>query len=386
MLEPVAVVGVYETRQERRIDDAAPMELVVEAVRGALADAGLGKDAVDGVAAEWPGPGGSDVRPGVADWARLLGQTLTWVSDTYPAGPFALNDAVAAIRAGRCSTVLIAGGQAGSLPAPGTGVASYTRFGNEFIGLWGATTPTEFALVAQRHMALYGTTSEQIAGVAATIRNHGSRNPKAVMFGRGPYSVADVLDSPPVATPLHLLELSLVSEGAAAMVVTNRIDEVSSQPVFLLAGATEVRGGAYVNPPIDDEVGALGRAAANVVFARANLTRDEVDVFGLYDATAFEVIRQFEVLGYCAEGEGGAFVEDGRLALGGSHPTNTDGGLLSHAHLGQQQMTQKVIEAVQQLRGDCGDRQVLGARIAVVGAGGPPAGFYSLVALGSHAP
>lgn len=383
---PVAVAGVYETRQAKRITDASTTEIVVEAFRGALDDAGLSLADVDGVASDWWGPGGATVLPSSSDWARQLGRPLNWISDTLPAGPFALVDAVAAIRDGRCSTVLIGGGQAGMLPGPGGTVASFTQPENEFIGVWGATTPTEFALLARRHMDLYGTTPEQLAEVAAAIRNHGSINPNAVMYGRGPYDVAAVLASPMVSSPFHLLELSLVSEGAAAIVVTDRIDELRSAPVFCLAGGSEVRGNAYVNPPIYEQIGDMGEQLADRVFARAGLAREDIDVFGLYDPTVFEVIRQFEVLGYCKTGEGGPFVADGRTRLGGSHPVNTDGGLLSHAHLRIHQMTQKVIEAVQQLRCLSGPRQVAGARTALVTAGGPPAGFYSMVALGTEAP
>lgn len=380
------MAGVYETRQAKRITDASTTELVIEAFRGALDDAGLGIEDVDGVAAEWSGPGGSTVMPSSSDWARQLGRPLSWISDAMPAGPFALVDAVAAIRDGRCSTVLIGGGQARVLPGPGRTVAAYTQLDNEFIGLWGATTPTEFALLARRHMDLYGTTAEQLATVATTIRNHGSINPNAVMYGRGPYDVDTVLDSPMVCSPFHLLELSLVSEGAAAIVLTDRIDELRSHPVFCLGGGSELRGNAYVNPPIYEEIGDMGEALADRVFSRAGLAREDIDVFQLYDPTVFEVIRQFEVLGYCKTGEGGPFVSDGRIRLGGSHPVNTDGGLLSHAHLKIQQMTQKVIEAVQQLRGLSGERQVVGARTALVTGGGPPAGFYSLVALGTETP
>lgn len=382
MKRPVAVVGVYETRQAKRITDSTAMALITEAFRGALDDAGLSVSDVDGVAAEWPGPGGSDVLPGSMDWAHQLGRPLSWISDTITAGPVALADAVSAIRNGQCSTVVIAGGQASALPQPGANVAAYTQFENEFIGVWGATTPTEFALIARRHMDLFGTTPEQIAHVAATIRNNGRINPSAVMYRRGPYSVQDVLDSPMVCSPMHLLELSLVSEGAAAMVVTDRLDSLKKEPIFVLGAGSEIRSNSYLNPPVYEEVGDIGRDLGERVFANACRGIEDIDVFEFYDPTAFEVIRQFEVLGYCKEGEGGHFVEGGRIGLNGSHPINTDGGLLSHAHLRITQMTQKVIEAVQQLRGECGPRQVQGAANALVSAGGPPAGFYSLAILG----
>lgn len=389
--EQVAVVGVYETEQARRLPDRTAMGLLLEAARGALDDAGLSKDDIDGVAGEWPGPGGSSPDAfgvGSRDWAGQLGGGITWVDDTMPAGVPALINAAAAIRAGLCTTVLIVGGQAGAAAASEGSAVAYTWSFNEFMTPWGITTPTEFALVAQRHMALYGITPEQMASVSATIRNHGSRNPKAVMYGRGPYTADDILDSPLVCTPFHLLDLSIVSEGAAAMIVTTgaRARDLRRPPAYLLGGGGEIIENCYVNPPVYDRVWNIGKRTASTVFGRSGVEPGDVDVFQLYDPTSFEVIRQFEVFGYCGPGEGGDFVQGDTLTLGGSHPTNTDGGLLSHAHLGIGQLTQKVIEAVQQLRGECGDRQVPDARFALAAAGGSAAQFYYLALLGRDAP
>lgn len=383
MSQDVAVVGVYETRQSRRIDKPT-MRLLIEATHGALADAGLDKNAIDGVAGEWPGPGGSAAAPGAFDWAKQLGGNVTWIEDTMPAGPLAVMRAAAAIRDGLCSTVLVVGGQSQVVPPPGSAVMAYTRAPNEFMETWGATTPIQFAMTAVRHMHLFGTTQEQLATVSATIRNHGHLNPNAVMYGRGPYTVDDVLESRWICEPFHILDLSLVSEGATAIILTNRVDSVRSKPVYVLGGAADFADNAYVSPTIYDEIGRLGERAIQRVLGRAQVGIEDFDVFELYDATCFEIIRQYEILGFCDEGEGGAFVEDGKLALGGSHPTNTDGGLLSHAHLRLQQMTQKVIEATQQLRGEAGERQVPGAQLAAVGSGGPAPGFYSFCVLANE--
>ncbi len=377
----VAVAGVYETQQARRLPGRSAISLMLEAVNGALADAGLPIGAIDGVVGEWPGPGGNDAHPTSGDWAKQLGLTLRWVDDVYPAGPVALERARAAIRAGICNTVLVVGGQAGVVAAPGAAVIEYTRMSTEFIEVWGCTTPVEFALIAQRHMHLHGLTAEQITAVSATIRNHGHVNPRAVMYGKGPFTVDDVLASRMVCSPFHLLDLSLVSEGAVAMIVTNRIADVSSVPIYVSGSASEFWGSPYVDPPVHEDLIDMGTDSSGRALAQAGVGRDDIDVFGLYDPSSFEVIRQFEMLGYCARGEGGAFCSDGRLRIGGTHPTNTDGGLLSHAHLGMAQMTQKVVEAVEQLRGDSGERQVDGAEVALVTAGGPPARFFSAAVL-----
>lgn len=379
-----AIVGIYETLQARRLTGRRTIDLFVEAAKGALTDAGLGPQDIDGIIARWPGPGGAEFAPGdteithqsSADWAKQLGVRASFIDDTDSSGPIALQHAFAAIVSGQCHTVLVVNGQVGVVPSPGEAVVSYTRSPNEFIGVWGATTPVEFALMAQRHMHLFGTTREQISEVSSAIRTSGSLNPNAVMYGRGEFTKEDIVNSREICTPLHLLDISLVSEGAVAMVISDRMGTSPSQPIFIRGVGAEYAGSPYVDPPIYEELRDLGARAVDRVFARAQLDREDIDVFSLYDPTSYEVIRQFEMLGYCAEGEGGAFVEDGRLRLGGSHPTNLDGGLLAHAHLGTAQMTHKVKEGVDQLRGACGVRQVANARHALVTVAGGPARFY----------
>ena len=392
MKPPIAIVGVYETEQARRLPGRRTIDLFLEAARGALADAGLAHTEVDGVIGRWPGPGGADQDtvpadtppPSSSDWVRQLGVRATYVDDTDYSGPVALQHAVAAITAGQCHTVLVVSGQVGVVPQPGGAVISYTRSANEFIGVWGATTPVEFSLLAQRHMHLFGTTVEQSAEVAAGIRTSGSTNPNAVMYGRGEVTVDDVLTSREICSPLRLLDLSLVSEGAVAMIVSDRLDDLASSPVFVRGVGVEYVGSPYVDPPTYEALRDLGATTADRVFAQAGLERQDIDVFSLYDPTSFEVIRQFELLGYCDEGDGGPFVADGRLRLGGSHPTNLDGGLLSHAHLGVAQMTHKLKEGVDQVRGRCGVRQVDGATNALVTAAGGPARFYGVAVLSAQ--
>ena len=144
----------------------------------------------------------------------------SWVGDTYPQGIPALLDASAALVTGQCTTVLIMGGQASALS--GGAVASYTRPDNEFVAPWGSFTAAQFALVARRYLHEYNVAWEDVASVAATIRNAGSRNPDAVMFGRGDYTADDILSAPAVATPFTRLDLCLANEGAAAIVSDDR--------------------------------------------------------------------------------------------------------------------------------------------------------------------
>jgi acetyl-CoA acetyltransferase len=379
---PVAVVGVYETKQARRID-VPQIHLYIEAIKGALADAGLTKDDLDGVAGHWPGPGGCNADPLASDWAKQLGVELGWTTDTNPSGATAVTAAAAAIRAGLCNTVAVVSGHSQEVPLPGEAVTGFTRTANEFTEMWGSTTPLQFGLLAQRHMHLFGTTQEQIAEVSATIRNYGHLNPNAVYYGKGPYTVDDILASRVIATPMHLLDVSTVSEGAACMIISNRVHDVP-KPVYITGTASSFIGNWYVNAPVYEEIGMFGSNAATRAFQQAGLSRSDIDVFQFYDPTSFEVIRQFEAFGYCEQGEGGEFIGEGRIGPGGSHPVCTDGGCLSHGHMLMGQAIHKVKEAVEQVRGVCGARQVPHVQHALATLGGPPAGFFGVCILSAQ--
>jgi len=359
------VAGLYVTRQARRLEGRRPLELLMEAANGALADAGLSPRDVDGAAIMWPGPGG--VPNEVASWARFFKTPLSFTQEHWSdqAGARGLLKAAAAIEAGLCETVVVGSGSVGAYEPGGDAVGAGD--GLEFADPFGSTAMVQFALVAQRYMHEFGVAPEKIAHVAATIRNHGHVNPEAVMYGQGPYTVADILASPMIASPVHRLECSLVAEGACAIVLTTaeRARDLRQRPVAVVGGGMEFWGAAYANPPRYAEVKAVGRDAVARTFGKAGVTPSEVDVFNLYDAVAFEVVRQFEMLGLCGEGEGGDFVAGDRLTLAGSAPTNLDGGLQSHSWIGTGQLTLKVIECARQLRGSCGPRQVAGAQLAL---------------------
>lgn len=380
-LHSVAIAGVATTPMAKR-HDSTSLELCLAAASDALADAGMTVGDIDGIAARWPGPGGTVFHPGSADWADQLGISVRWIGDTYPQGVPAVLDAAGAIVTGQANAVLVVGGQ-GRVLGEGQ-VASYTRPENEFTQVWGSITQAQFALVAQEYLHKYRPEREQIAGVAAAIRNAGAANPGAVMYGRGPYDATTVLESPIIASPLHLLEVCLASEGAAAMVIT-RADRAADAPhpvVRLLGGAAEWHGQQYVDPPLLDEVGGLLADAAARAFEMADLAPADVDVFELYDVTAAEVVRQVEVLGLCGRGEGAAFLTDVGVGPRDGCPINTDGGLLSFAHIGWGAPTLKVVEAVRQLRGTAPSGQVDGARVAAVTGAGAGAQYCNLLLLG----
>jgi acetyl-CoA acetyltransferase len=380
-LQDVALVGVGRTKMARRLETTT-LAACLEAARAAIADAGLEVRDIDGISARWPGPGGTVFLPGSSDWSKLLGVPLRWIGDTYPQGVPAVLEAAAAIATGQCETVLVVGGQA-DLTGAGT-VAAYTRPDNEFLSCWGSITQAQFALVAQVYFARYRPDRARLASLAATIRNAGSKNPEAVMSGRGPYSAQDVLDSPLIASPLHLLEVCLATEGAAAVVLTRRerARDLPHLPVRVMGGACEWYRQQYVDPPRYDEVGRIGEDAGRRAFAMAGLTPRDVDVLELYDINIFEVVRQLEALGFCGEGEGTDFAVEAGINEAGRLPTNTDGGLLSFAHIGWGGPTLKVIEAVQQLRGTAISGQVKGARTALVTGAGSGAQYHNVLLLG----
>ena len=204
------------------------------------------------------------------------------------------------------------------------------------------------------------------------------------MFGRGPYTVEDVLASRMISEPLHLLECCLVGQGGAAIVMTTgqRARSLHRRPVYLLAGAMEMTQGPHHYPSLNREEGMLGAARVSLAYSQAGITPADVDVLSVYDPTAFEVIRWLECLGFCEEGEGGPYVLDGRLERNGALPTNLDGGTLAHAWAGTAQLTMKVVEGVRQLRGDLGERQVPAAQIAVCTNSVPGAHHVEMCILG----
>jgi acetyl-CoA acetyltransferase len=201
-----------------------------------------------------------------------------------------------------------------------------------------------------------------------------------------------------VADPYHLLDCAMTSEGGCALVLA-RADiarDLAKAPVYVLGGNTDHFGPSYQHPPVfelggnrraDLVDGWVGRRAAEDAFRMAGLGPGDVDVCELYDPFSFEIIRQLEAFGFCGEGEGGDFVMDGTIEPGGRYPITTDGGLMSFSHGGATvQLLQRVIRAVQQLRGECVTRQVDGAEVAICSGGGAGALFTDVMLLGSAQP
>lgn len=383
-LQDVAVVGVHATAQRRHLGRSA-ISVCLEAALGAIRDAGLQVSDIDGIAARWPGPGGTVMHPGSLDWTALLGIPVRWVQDTYPQGIPAALDAAAAIAAGLCRAVLVFGGRASVARESGS-VADYTRPENEFVAPWGAFTAVHFALLAQQYLRRYPQARIAAAEAAATIRNRGHGNPDAVMFGRGPYTADDILAAAPIATPLTLLDLCLATEGAAAMVLARRdVASNTRAPVWILGGGCDWYRQQYVNPARYDEVWTVGADAAARAFGMAGVAPKDIDVAQLYDITSFEVLRQLEALGFCGPGEASDFVREVGIGPEGGLPVNTDVGLFSYSHIGWGGPTLKIIETVHQLRHEAGARQVAGASVALATGAGAGAQYHNTIILGRNA-
>jgi acetyl-CoA acetyltransferase len=282
-----------------------------------------------------------------------------------------LHHAASAITTGMCNTVLItmADSQVAGMSWDKAIEAMSTAGHPQFERPYGSPIPAVYALLARAHEHAYGTTAAQRAAVAVACRKHASMNPAAPM--REPITVENVLNSRLIADPLHLLDCSLVSDGGAALVMTSaeRARDFPKKPVYLL-GVGEGHSHEHVSQALSLTTSAA-KEAGERTYAMAGVGPKDIDVAELYDCFTPVVIIELEDLGFCPKGEGGRFVEGGRIELGGELPVNTHGGLLSHCHPGHPGSMFHLTEAVRQLRGECGPRQVKDAKIALVhGQGG----------------
>jgi acetyl-CoA C-acetyltransferase len=361
----IAVVGVYEHPQ-RWAPDKTAYQIAAESARGALEDAGLKIQDVDGYATSGVGP------IGVMSMCHHLNLQPDWLDSTSIGGSSFVAQvahAGAAINAGLCKTVLITYGSTAASErfAIGTGGGFGVDPPDNFSGPYGPTIVGAYAMVAQRHMYQYGTTSEQLAEIAVTIRRHASLNPHAKY--REPITVDDVLSSRVISSPLHLLDCCIISDGGGALVVTSaeRARDLKKKPVLVLgAGIANRHSGIGVRDITDIAARQSGKKA----FERAGVKHSDVDLCMIYDSFTITVLETLENLGFCKLGEGGAFVAGGRIGLGGELPVNLDGGGLSSNHPGMRGMF-LVIEATHQLRGESGPRQVKDAKVALChGTGG----------------
>lgn len=378
----VAILGVHNTPQARRLAGHDSSSIALQAALGALTDAGLAVADVDGV-----------VGQAAADAVLELGLGPCTRRPNGLGIP-SIIDAAALITTGQCRVVIVLAGGAGLLSD--TAAAPWTTPPNELVAGFGLFTAAEFALMARRHMVTFGTTEHQLATAAATVRNNGHQNPEAIYYGRGPFSPEDILASPLVAEPFHLLDCATTSEGGCALVLAHAdVARRNPRATWILGCGSDSYGPAYTVAPLWDltgraetrSAGWVGDRAAQASFAMAGLGPSDVDVAEFYDPFSFEIIRQLEAYGFCERGEGGPMVESGAVGPGGSLPVTTDGGTMSFSHPGvAAQQFQRVVRGVQQLRGECTSMQVAGAEVALCSNGGSGALFADVVLLGKERP
>jgi acetyl-CoA acetyltransferase len=368
MTRRVAVAGVALS-DVGRVDHSTPYALTAQAARRALADAGLTPDEVDGVASTSLG----SLAP--IEVAEYMGLAPRWLDSTSVGGAaweVMASHAADAISLGHADVVLLAYGSTARADLKkglrGANLDWGSRGPLQWEVPYGHTIISKYAMAARRHMHEYGTTLEQLAEVAVAARVNAAENPEA--FYRDPITVDDVLSGPMIADPFTKLHCCIRSDGGAAAVLVSeeRARDLVKPPVWVL-GSGEHTSHVSMSQWPDFTTGPAA-VSGRMAFDRAGLQPQDVDVCELYDAFTYMLLITLEDLGFCAKGEGGSFVEGGRLLTGGSLPTNTDGGGLSACHPGMRGLF-LIVEAVRQLRGECGPRQVAGAEVACVsGTGG----------------
>ena len=352
----IAVAGVGTTRYGK-LPDYDAYDLGVWALKAALEDCGLAFDDLDGLII--------NRIPDYQRFGEITGMNPRYTTITPGQGRFSgicIQTAAAVIAAGMANTVALVYGNNGRSAGDAYGGAS-DAYGSGGAGLWfpyGMTSPGAFhALMMRRHMEAYGTTADQLGAIACAFRQHASLNPQAVM--RTPITLEDYRAARYICEPLRLLDYCLINDGGVAMILTTteRARDLKKPPVTLrgFAQASALAGSTF---PPEDYWRAPMRAVADDVYAMAGAGPQDMDALMIYDNFTPTVLFSLEGFGFCAPGESGPWVAEGRLGLGNAFPTNTSGGHLSESYMQGWALN---VEAVRQVRGECGARQVQGAAL-----------------------
>ena len=361
--EKAAITGIGETEYVRG-SGKTPLAMQLEATLMACRDAGISPKDIDGII-----PYASNVV--AEDFITNLGISDLRFSATTPMGGAsavaAIQCAVAVVAAGICKHVLLPLGRDGWSGARiGSRVQQMPQFKliGEFEMPLGAIAPAQlYAPMARRHMELFGTTSRQLGSIAVSTRQHAILHGNATMTK--PIDIEDHQSSRMISDPLRLLDCSLESDGGAAVIISSaeRARDMNKPPVYIM-GVAEGHPDSPSAITQRPDLTKLGLAkAAPKAFGMAGVSPADIQVAEIYDCFTYIVMCQIEDLGFCKKGEGGAFVENGALGLGGRLPVNTHGGLLSQAHMAG---LNHVVELARQLRGEGGKTQVPGAKLGLV--------------------
>ena len=370
-----AVVGAAESTRIGTVPGLSSTGLAIDGAVNALDDAGLRPSDVDGLTVGYMPPG---------DFSQQLGIYPTWVDNTVVGGcswMFQLRNAIAAIHAGYCRTVLLAYGESGRShnAAPlSYDIGTPGSLGQQFEAPYGgkAMQAALFSLPIVRYMREYGLTEEQLARVPVVQREWAALNPRATL--RDPITVDDVLSSRVIAWPIRRMMCCLVSDAGGALIVTSsdRASDFPKQPVYVLGTGSAIETGlmspAGVRDPLHPE---LIRTSARDAIESAGVSHKDIDHLMVYDAFAHNPIFALEGLGFVPTGEAGDFIESGQTRPGGSLPMNTNGGGLSYAHSGSYGML-CMLESIRQVRGEAA-AQVQGVSTSMAHGWG---GFWSACA------
>jgi acetyl-CoA acetyltransferase len=366
----VAVVGAALS-DCGRVPDKTAMALMGQAARRAVADAGLEKDDIDGF-------GGHGTLLPPIEVSEYLGLRPTWVDATNVGGSsweVMGRHAAAAIAAGEIDVALLTYGSTARSDVKrrvrASAAALSTGGALQFEAPYGATLIAKYAMAARRHMIEYGTTEEQLAEVAVAAHEWAAMNENA--FDRDRITTEDVAAAPMLAEPFTSKHVCLRTDGGGAVVLASErvAKSCAKEPIWILGAADAASHVSMSEWP--DFTTSVAAQSGPRAFAQAGVSPADIDVCQLYDSFTSTVLLTVEDLGFCAKGEGGPFIGSEALRPGGALPTNTDGGGLASCHPGMRGMF-LMVEAVRQLRGECGERQVDGARLACVHAMG---GFFT---------
>jgi len=368
-LHGAAVVGIGRTAFVRS-SGRTTLAMAAEASRAALADCGLTPADVDGFTCFGTGDSASPSQVAHAIGVDDLGWSLS-VSGGGNIVTSTVTGAVTAVTSGQADVVVVC-----------RVLGSNTRYGKnmgrvevggeaQFAGPHGYLVPPQwFSMFCRRHQYEYGSTSEDLGAIAVQQREHASRNPHAV--GQSPITIDDYLNSRWISEPFRLFDCCYEVDGAVAIVVTSaeRAADLPHKPVHVLGAADSNRFGGSVDQ-WDDMTSMFSRDTAPKLWARTGLKAADIDVACMYDCFTFTVMATFEDFGFCKKGEVGDFFREGRATYGGDVVVNPHGGLLSEGYI---HGMNHHYEAVLQLRGEAGERQVAGAETALVTSGAGPYG------------
>mgnify|MGYP001627833739 CR=1 FL=1 len=363
-----ALVGVASLKPRRKTDGESTLGMLAHVSAKAIADAGLEKDAIDGLlVGPQVGETPQHVPATVSEYLGLM-PTMSNVVDLGGAsGPGMIWRAAAAIEAGMCETVLCVLGNHRNHEAPRSPNRNPIREFDVPFGASGANTA--YALLMQAHMAEHGTTPEDFALIAHWARANAQLNPNAVFHGQ-PASVEEVLASPRIAAPLHLFEIVMPVAGAEAVVVTSakRAKENGSRAVYLLGAGEKITHRAVSQAP-NLTSGPLKPSMARA-FAQSGTRVQDMSLLSLYDCYTIMVATTLEDSGICPPGGFGTFMREHRFGPGDDWPLNTHGGQLGYGQPDLAGGMTHVVEAVHQLRGSAAGRQITAPELALVTGNG----------------